>query len=452
MKKLSPILGVLLALCLLAACTPTPPDGGHGGDTTYFTVTTSFDAERGTVSLSPVSEDGKYEKNTSVTATVTPKADFVLASFTVDGEEKTLDGNSYTFTVTKDIALAATFAPKPEFYTVTLSYNALNGDASLLPVSADSKYEKGTPVTLTVTPESGYTATVTANGAPAALDGDKYSFTVEGNVDLIVQFRKADTSTAKLPKSYYGTYYRETGPDIIVIDDSGLSVSGTLCPVTEVEGVYHTEWEGKDYIVTLNDESFTYGKLRLTYVADGGATEYNFYREDTSRDIVDSARGTWADKAHNVTLVITAKTLTWNGTECTLVIIGENLTYHTADLYFRRDGAVYNLYEQYGKLHVYMEGIQYSFERPAVQGIPDVFYGSYTGTHPATDTVYTLTVDATSVVMNGKTATDIAYLAGDDVLEFYIDGARYAIWHEDDGSYLLEIPVQGGDYVDLTKS
>lgn len=84
-----------------------------GGTTESYTVSLVFDAELGTITLSPAAENNVYAKGTSVTATVSPLPGRVLSSFEVDGEEKELTGSKYTFTVEKNVTLEAAFENVP---------------------------------------------------------------------------------------------------------------------------------------------------------------------------------------------------------------------------------------------------------------------------------------------------------------------------------------------------
>lgn len=84
-----------------------------GGTTESYTVSLVFDAELGTITLSPAAENNVYAKGTSVTATVAPLPGRVLSSFEVDGEEKELTGSKYTFTVEKNVTLEAAFENVP---------------------------------------------------------------------------------------------------------------------------------------------------------------------------------------------------------------------------------------------------------------------------------------------------------------------------------------------------
>ena len=105
MKKLLQCLTVLMLAVFAAAaaaCVPYPP---------YYTVDLAYNAEQGTLTLSPAEEDGKYAEGTELTVTVTPKSGYELDHFSVTGITNAApdaDGK-YTFTVTEDTTVTATF-------------------------------------------------------------------------------------------------------------------------------------------------------------------------------------------------------------------------------------------------------------------------------------------------------------------------------------------------------
>ena len=144
-----------------------------------YTITKNS-PENGTISVSETAEHGD-----TVVVTVAPNTGYKVATFTVDGVEKQLENNAYSFVIEKNTAVSVEFE-KIE-YTVTAN-NPANGTIS---VSENTKY--GDTVVVTVTPAEGYqVATFTVDGADkkADLAEGKYTFVIDKNVNVAVEFEK----------------------------------------------------------------------------------------------------------------------------------------------------------------------------------------------------------------------------------------------------------------------
>ena len=259
--------------------------------------------------------------------------------------------------------------PAPKTYTVTANFDPEKGNIALDPSSADHKYAENTALTVTVTANTGFAIeTFTVNGTETALGaGGTYSLTVKGDTMLAATFTESAPKTYTVPDTWYGTYYRQTGSDIIVIDEEGLHIDEEICPVTVLDSIYHTEWKGVDYVLSLNRESYSYGVFRLTSTVDNGATEINFYEADDSGTFDQETQGTWYDSSHKVTLVIGEKSVTWNDAELPIITIGTDY-YGRPDFYVLYEGKVMNIYA-FGNqgssgeytLDCYIGSVRYSF-------------------------------------------------------------------------------------------
>lgn len=123
-------------------------------------VTFTITGDSGTVKLNDVAVTGSdakpVELNSPYTITVTPDADSYIKTFTVGG--KPVEGNTYTGTVSADVAVTVVFDKKP-LYNVTVN-TTQDGTVTVDPLSA---YE-GQKVTVTPTAiTEGYTlGTITA--------------------------------------------------------------------------------------------------------------------------------------------------------------------------------------------------------------------------------------------------------------------------------------------------
>ena len=106
------LLGVIFALAL-AACddgeeNPAPAETPAG-----YTVTLTYDAQKGDASLSAPASGQKYAAGESVTLTVSPKSGYVTEGVTVDGAAVSLAEGKYSFSVQHDTAVNVTFGEEP---------------------------------------------------------------------------------------------------------------------------------------------------------------------------------------------------------------------------------------------------------------------------------------------------------------------------------------------------
>lgn len=187
-------------------------------------VTFSITGESGTVKLNDATVNNNDEKpvelNSPYTITVTPDADSYIKTFTVGGNA--VEGNTYTGTVSDNVAVTVEFAKKP-LYNVTVN-TTQDGTVTVDPLTA---YE-GQKVT--VTPKAtteGYTlGTITAkygtDNKDVALtrnsDGT-YTFSMPaGNVAIDATFRtkKDCTVTVSSENSELGTVTLDNSSDTLV--------------------------------------------------------------------------------------------------------------------------------------------------------------------------------------------------------------------------------------------
>lgn len=148
---------------------------------TMYRVTVGEDVTNGTITFS--ANEGAY--GTEIEVTATPNAHYVLSRLYVNGEQLTRVDGKYTFTLTGDTTVTADFAPA--VYVIDCFVNGSGGSASADKTSASA----GETVTVTVTPEDGYEVDeVTVNGSALAAQDGVYSFTVEGDAEILVIFRE----------------------------------------------------------------------------------------------------------------------------------------------------------------------------------------------------------------------------------------------------------------------
>lgn len=101
---LSVVMVTVLALGALAACNPYKAT---------YKVSLVYDAEQGSVSLSPESSDGKYEEGAALTLSVQPGESFEVDGVTVNDAAISLDGEGkYEFVVDSDVTINVNFKSK----------------------------------------------------------------------------------------------------------------------------------------------------------------------------------------------------------------------------------------------------------------------------------------------------------------------------------------------------
>lgn len=201
-RLLITVCGVLFLVCsvfAIVACKPTKT-------TAAFSVTAQFNEAQGSVTLSGATEeDGKYLEGTQVTVTVTAKSGYEVDTFTVNGAAQALTGGKYTFAVTQDTVVKATFkstgtTPPVTTYTITIeNYEKSQGSVTLSPEKPE--YDKGDKVTLTVKANTGYAidrVMVGTSDVTSQLGADgTYQITVTESVTVTVTFKSTTTPATK---------------------------------------------------------------------------------------------------------------------------------------------------------------------------------------------------------------------------------------------------------------
>ncbi len=270
MKKISraliTVFGVILLVCmgLFAAC-----------GTEKYSVTTEFEASQGTVSISPASDDGTYEKGTELTVTVTPNTGYELDAFTVNGEAKELSGGTYRFSVEKDTAVKATFkATQVEAVKYHVTVGELShGSIRLDPAAADGLYEENTQVKIKVMPEENYLIdgfTVDGEDKTAELVGGEYTFTVTKDTVLAATFKATYSVSFETPE--HGAIQLEPSGENVRYPE-GSQVKVTLVPeetyiisTFTVNGEDKTaELVGGEYTLTVTKDTVLAATFKATY-------------------------------------------------------------------------------------------------------------------------------------------------------------------------------------------
>ena len=171
-----------------------------------------------------ISPNGTVSVNygSSQTFTVTPNTGYT-PSLTVDGLPATLTNNTYTFTyVTGPHTISVSFS-LIQTETITASSGA-NGNIS---PSGAVLVNSGASQTFTVTPNTGYTPSLTVDGLPATLINNTYTFTnVTGPHTISVSFSLIQTETITASSGANG----RISPSGAVLVNSGSSQTFTVTP------------------------------------------------------------------------------------------------------------------------------------------------------------------------------------------------------------------------------
>ena len=157
-----------------------------------YTVATVSDPEDGGATTGA----GTYAHGEQVMVTATPNTGYNFCGW-YEGETLVSNNAEYTFTVTSDVTLSASFAKNA--YTVTTRYTT--GGTT----SGDGSYEYGTTATVVATAENGYTFVRWLEDENEVSRDASYSFTVTGDRTLKAEFATAYTITTLASPEGAGT-------------------------------------------------------------------------------------------------------------------------------------------------------------------------------------------------------------------------------------------------------
>ncbi len=338
-KVLIAVLSVMLLVCLgLFAAACDDGDEPAPAEKIYYTVTVAeYDAAQGTVALDPAAQDGKYEENTSVTVTATPNADYEVEAVKANGSALTANGEGkYVFTVSGDTTVAVTFKaktvtppPVDEKVNVTVTCGS-EGSYTLDPAPVDGQVAKGASVTLTVTPNANYEVdSVKVNGSAVTANGEgKYVFTANADTTVEITFKAQgevppvdEKVNVTVTCGSEGSYTLDPAP----VDGQVAKGASVTLTVTPDDGYVI-------YDVTVNGRPATKGEGAgvYTFTADADTTVNIVFHEDTSTlpeagvEFGLTWQGTWKSLDESVTIVIGAKTMTFNAEPVTGVTNGSD--------------------------------------------------------------------------------------------------------------------------------
>ena len=203
-----------------------------------YTITASANPGNG----GSVSGAGDYNYGASCTLTATAATGYTFTNWTENGTPVSTQAN-YTFNVTSNRTLVANFSINS--YTITASANPVNGGT----VSGAGSYSHGASCTLTATAATGYTFTNWTENGSVVSSNANYTFTVEGNRNLVANFTVITcTITVSANPSYSGT-----------TSGGGTYNHGQSCTViaTSADGYTFVNWTENGSVVS-NDANYSF--------------------------------------------------------------------------------------------------------------------------------------------------------------------------------------------------
>ncbi len=197
--------------------------------TTYTVTLATADAAMG--SVSPAGNTTVVE-NGSFTATATANAGYRFVAWTDAAGATVSTANPYTFTVTANTALTATF--EATVTTVTVSVTA---DETMGSVLGAGTYESGAQVTLTATANTGYHFVAWMDGATQVSTANPYVFTATADVNLSAIFAADGTDPDQYTVTVNydatrgtvtgaGTYLAGTSVTLVATSNPGYRFAG----------------------------------------------------------------------------------------------------------------------------------------------------------------------------------------------------------------------------------
>ncbi len=131
-----------------------------------------------------VSGGGTFQQGQTCTVHATPSTGYTFVRWTENGNQVSTNAN-YTFTVNSNRTLVANFQAQPQNFNISVSANPTNAGT----VSGGGTFQQGQTCTVHATPATNYTfVRWTENGNQVSTNAN-YTFTVNGNRNLVAQFQ-----------------------------------------------------------------------------------------------------------------------------------------------------------------------------------------------------------------------------------------------------------------------
>jgi hypothetical protein len=242
---------ILMTTFGLTAC------GGGGGDGASNTIDDSVTYDI-TISASPlsfgtVSGGGSFNGNQTVSLTAIPNAGYSFINWTESGTVVSTSSN-FNFTASSNRTLVANFSISN--YTVSATTSPGGGGA----IVGVGNYDHGASVTLTATPNAGYSFTNWTESGSVVSTSSNFTFTVLSNRTLAANFAVINYSVSASSNPVGGASITGAGNY-----DHGASVTLTATPSA---GYSFTNWtESGTVVSTSSSITFTASSNR-TLVAN----------------------------------------------------------------------------------------------------------------------------------------------------------------------------------------
>ena len=263
-------------------------DASHTVEASFaqvYTITASIGAG-GTVKFNgqPVADgdSAAFRAGDTLTFTVEPDSGYQIASVQADGEDLSGENGSYTYIVKGDCIIAVTFQKLT--YTVTAKVSGTGGNVSVSP----EKVEHGGSVTITVTPNEGYTvdSVRTADGTPLTLNAD--------GTYTLANVTEDQTITVTFQQQTYTVTVTAGAGGTASVSSNEVEHGGSVTVTVTPDGGYivdSVQDNGTD--VTKQVENNTYTLTNVTADHDIAVTfqKLTSYTVTTSKQLMD-----WAEE------------------------------------------------------------------------------------------------------------------------------------------------------------
>jgi len=208
---------------------------------------------------------GTFAQGSVTTVTATPNTGFTFTNWTNNGVVVSTSSN-YQFTMAGNKALVANFTAVPAGkLAVVLSSNPVAGGVT----SGSGSFNTGASVTVTATPNAGYTFTNWTNNGVIASVSPAYTFALNANTTLVANF-------TVIPSSQFAVILSSNPVTGGTTTGSGAYAAGTSVTVTAVTnpGFTFANWTENGAIVSTSP-AYTFPlSASRTLVANFAAITY----------------------------------------------------------------------------------------------------------------------------------------------------------------------------------
>ncbi|MDR3012210.1 MAG: InlB B-repeat-containing protein [Chitinispirillales bacterium] len=209
------------------------------GETHTLTVTAGVG---GTVSSEGIST---HSAGDTITVTATPNEGYIFSGWSGTPAGAATSGSSITFTINDDVTLIANFEQEEGTFLLTVTA----GDGGMVSPAGVSAHSAGASVTVTATPNAGYTFSGwSGTPAGASTSGSSITFTINDNVTLTANFEQEE------PATYILTVNASPAACATALTGGGEHNVGVNAPitVTAAANCTFTGWTGATGITNAN--------------------------------------------------------------------------------------------------------------------------------------------------------------------------------------------------------